>query len=135
MRTTLLVSATLALLSLALAPLAGAADVDRCFPLKDGSRVCVTADGTCGSVDYIPPFTDFGAGAGSCLTGSAGPAGVVLCEEAIAGYVTIAGFQGVWLRACAVEYEDASGRTCLDGSVESNHFEVADVRPLCLGLA
>lgn len=122
-----------ALLALAFVPTADAAQ--RCVLLRDGSQICVTVQGTCGSVDYVPPFTDSGAGAAACTTGSAGPAGVVACEEAIAGYVTIAGWHGAWARACATQYEDAGGRTCLHADAESNLFVLADLRPLCLSLA
>lgn len=132
---TLVLAATLALASLAFAPAVGAADVVRCVTLKDGSRVCVTVDGTCASAGYVPPFTDFGAGAGSCANAMAGPAGVTACEEAIAGYVTLGGFQGLWVEACAYEYEDAYGRSCLDATVESNQFVIADLKPACLALA
>lgn len=135
MRAPVLMLATLALLCLSLAPLAGAAETTRCVRLKDGSSVCATVAGTCASVGYVPPFTDFGAGAGSCTTGSAGPTGVAACEEAIAGYVTLGGFQGAWVDACAAEYEDASGHACLTADVESNLFELADLRPVCPALA
>lgn len=125
---------TLLLVALMLAALAPAADaVERCVPLKDGSRVCVDLVGACASVSYVPPFTDFGAGASHCPSATVGPSGVEACDEVVAGYVTIAGFQGVAALACVQEYEDA-GRLCVLPSVGSNHVDVRDFRPACVAL-
>lgn len=120
-----------ALLALGLAPSADAA-VDLCRNGVQGHRVCTDVSGVCASVGYVPPFTDFAAGAGQCPDVSAGSEGVSACEAAWAGYVTLAGFFGFDGVACAVVYEDGAGQTCVAAFVASNLLTTDSLRPVCV---
>lgn len=131
MRAILLLCASLPIL--VLAPAADAA-IDPCQSGVEGHRVCVERSGACVDALYVPPFTDFFAGAGSCPDVAAGSEGATACEEAWAGYVTLAGFFGVYANACAHAYEDEAGRTCVRTLLATNLLDPASssARPLCV---
>jgi hypothetical protein len=119
-----------ALLLLFLAPSAAAA-ADLCGTGIQGNRVCVDVSGVCASIDYVPPFTDFFAGAGECPDAQAGAAGVTACQAAWAGYANFGGFVGVIGDACILTYEDAQGRTCVVPSADTNLATLPAFKPLC----
>lgn len=123
MRRLLPIASLLALL-LAAAPAAlpaaaaeGAGDLadvalEECLVTRWGT-LCHDTTPHCPSAWYTPPWTDFGAGASSCLTGAFTPDAVVLCETLVAGYWTLAGFFGVDQATCVAYVDDATGATCV----------------------
>lgn len=119
------------LLLLASVPLASAA-IDLCDDGIQGNRVCVERDGACVLAYYVPPFTDFFAGAAHCPLVHVGADGATACEDAWAGYWTLAGFTGFDGYACAFVYEDVNGRTCLLLAWDSNVLTPRPMRPICL---
>jgi hypothetical protein len=127
LRTLIILSALLLLLG---SVSSAQAAVDLCGTGVQGNRVCTDVSGLCASAYYVPPFTDFFAGAGECPDASAGSAGVAACEETWAGYATLGGFTGLAGEACLLAYEDAQGRTCVSPSLDAN-LATLGPKPVC----
>jgi len=124
----------LLLLSALLIPLVAVpsaeAAVDICRYGISGNRVCTEVEGLCARAWYVPPFTDFFAGAGECPTVAAGPQGASACLDAHAGYATLAGFFGYAGWTCGAYYEDAYGRACVSVDGENNLADI-NTKPVC----